>query len=108
MPIEVRLASIAPRSRASLTGFAIVLRRSLLPWKEPAQSNDWHLTEPASGRLTSDVTRSDVQAAMRPVAREIATTRAKTCLIMTGNLDGAFENQCDILPLSYERTVVER
>jgi len=34
---------MAERSRASFTGLAIVLRReSLLPWKDPAQSNDWH------------------------------------------------------------------
>jgi hypothetical protein len=74
---------MAERNRASFTGFAIVLRReSLLPWKEPAQSNDWHFTEPASDLLTSDVTRSELQAAS-PQTTEPATTDTKTCLIMT-------------------------
>jgi hypothetical protein len=41
---------MAVRNRASLTGLAIVLRReSLLPWNEPAQSNDWHRTVLANG-----------------------------------------------------------
>jgi len=54
---------MAVRSRASFTGLAIVLRReSLLPWKEPAQSNDWHFIVPASDLFTSEVTRSEEQA----------------------------------------------
>jgi hypothetical protein len=41
---------MAARKRASFTGLAIVLRReSLLPWNEPAQSNDWHRTVLAKG-----------------------------------------------------------
>jgi hypothetical protein len=42
-----------------------VLRsESVLPWNDPAHANEWHFTELISGVLTSDVTRSDVHAAI--------------------------------------------
>src|SRR3954453_23567228 len=65
---------MAARRRASFTGLAIVLRReSLLPWNEPAQSNDWHRTVLAKGWLTSEVTRRLVQA---PSPRATVTATA--------------------------------
>src|SRR5690242_6448384 len=78
---------MAVRNLASLTGLATVLRRSLLPRNEPAQSNDWHFTVLANGRLTSDVTRSVVQPTASPQARVTVAKRAITCLVMTRNLE---------------------
>src|SRR5579864_562052 len=96
IPTAPRLEAIAARSRASLTGFATELRKSLFPWKEPAQLNDWHRTPlPANDLLTSDVTRNDVQAAASPQARETTMKRAKTCLIMMKTSSDHPKTQCD-------------
>src|SRR5262245_30993531 len=58
------------------------LRMGLSPLNEPAQVKVWHWTEPTTALLTSDVTRSDVQAARPPKTVTATMPVRRSCLII--------------------------